>query len=94
MEPLRAFEPLTEAESADPAVVTYASAFAKLEAGDPGALPAFASLLGMRADDCLASCHLKRLLTELAVQGLMGKPASGQSESVISRAQATTCRLE
>jgi adenylate cyclase len=61
-EPLRAYEPLTEAGSSDLTTATYASAFAKLEAGDPSAMPAFAALLSMRADDCLASFHLKRLL--------------------------------
>ena len=37
-------------------------AFAKLEAGDPGALGAFAAQVGKRPDDQLASFHLKRLL--------------------------------
>ncbi len=61
-EPLRAFEPLTSEASRDPATSIYGEAFAKLEAGDPTAMPAFATLVGMRADDCLASFHLKRLL--------------------------------
>lgn len=36
--------------------------FAKMEAGDVAAMPAFAALVGMHADDSLASFHLKRLL--------------------------------
>ncbi len=61
-EPLRAFEPLTAEASKELATSIYGEAFAKLEAGDPTAMPAFATLVGMRADDCLASLHLKRLL--------------------------------
>ncbi len=37
-------------------------AFAKMEAGDPGAMAAFAAHVGKHADDQLASFHLKRLL--------------------------------
>ena len=37
-------------------------AFAKLEAGDPAAMAAFATHIGKRPDDQLASFHLKRLL--------------------------------
>lgn len=40
----------------------YLEAFAKLEAGDPGALTAFAAEVGKRTEDHLASFHLKRLL--------------------------------
>ena len=40
----------------------YAEAFAKLEAGDAGAMPSFAALVGKHADDPLAGFHLKRLL--------------------------------
>ena len=40
----------------------YLEAFAKLEAGDPGAMAAFAAHVGRHADDQLASFHLKRLL--------------------------------
>jgi hypothetical protein len=40
----------------------YSQAFAKLEAGDPLAMPAFAALVGSHADDPLADFHLKRLL--------------------------------
>jgi adenylate cyclase len=38
------------------------SAFAKLAAGDPGAIAAFATHLGQQPKDQLASFHLKRLL--------------------------------
>ena len=41
---------------------SYLEAFAKLEAGDPGAMGAFAAHVGRHADDQLASFHLKRLL--------------------------------
>jgi adenylate cyclase len=61
-EALRAFEPLNVAESNDQAAKSYREAFAKLEAGDPGAIAAFAAHVGTRADDQLASFHLKRLL--------------------------------
>ena len=37
-------------------------AFAKLEAGDRNAMPAFAALVGSHAEDPLANFHLKRLL--------------------------------
>jgi adenylate cyclase len=60
-EPLRAFEPLTAAEAESPATKGYLEAFAKLVAGDESALSAFAAQVG-RADDHLASFHLKRLL--------------------------------
>ena len=59
-EPLRAFEPLKE--SAAPAMVQYLQAFAKLEAGDASAMPAFAALVGLYSDDPLAGFHLRRLL--------------------------------
>ena len=61
-EPLRTYEPLlTEAFKA-PATAQYSQAFAKLEAGDASAMPAFAALVGEHADDPLAGFHLKRLL--------------------------------
>jgi adenylate cyclase len=60
--PLRAFEPLTPESHSDPTTALYLAAFAKLEAGDSGAISAFATLVGLRSDDCLASFHLKRLL--------------------------------
>jgi len=40
----------------------YAEAFAKLEAGDAAAMPAFAALVGSHASDPLAGFHLRRLL--------------------------------
>jgi adenylate cyclase len=59
---LRAYEPLPEALFAAPATTQYSEAFAKLEAGDIAAMPAFAALVGMHADDPLAGFHLRRLL--------------------------------
>ncbi|TKW77555.1 MAG: adenylate/guanylate cyclase domain-containing protein [Bradyrhizobium icense] len=59
-EPLRAYEPLRDA--AGQTTAQYSEAFAKLEAGDAGAMPAFAALVGAHADDPLANFHLKRLL--------------------------------
>jgi class 3 adenylate cyclase len=61
-EPLRAFEPLQDALFKAPATAQYVEAFAKLEAGDATAMPAFAALVGLHADDALAGFHLKRLL--------------------------------
>ena len=61
-EPLRAYEPLTAAAFDAPATAQYSEAFAKLEAGDAAAMPAFAALVGAHADDALAGFHLKRLL--------------------------------
>ena len=61
-EPLRAYEPLLGEAFNAPAVAQYGEAFAKLEAGDASAMPAFAALVGMHADDPLAGFHLKRLL--------------------------------
>jgi adenylate cyclase len=61
-EALRVFEPLRLAEYEDPETKTYLDAFAKLEAGDPGTIAAFAAHVGKRTDDQLASFHLKRLL--------------------------------
>lgn len=61
-EPLRAFEPLPPAKFETLATARYSEAFAKMEAGDPAAMPAFAALVGMHADDALAGFHLKRLL--------------------------------
>ena len=61
-EPLRAFEPLRPAEGDDASTESYLDAFGKLEAGDPGALAAFAAQVGKRSDDRLSSFHLKRLL--------------------------------
>jgi adenylate cyclase len=61
-EPLRAYEPLPEALFAAPATTQYSEAFAKLEAGDIAAMPAFAALVGTHADDPLGGFHLRRLL--------------------------------
>jgi adenylate cyclase len=61
-EALRAFEPLRRTQYEDPTTKSYLEAFAKLEAGDPGAMAAFAAYVGKNADDQLASFHLKRLL--------------------------------
>jgi adenylate cyclase len=61
-EALRAFEPLRAKEYEDPTTKGYLEAFAKLEAGDPGAMAAFAAHVGKCSDDQLASFHLKRLL--------------------------------
>jgi adenylate cyclase len=61
-EPLRAFEPLRRGHYDDPATSSYLNAFAKLEAGDPDAIAAFAAHLGKQSKDHLASFHLKRLL--------------------------------
>jgi adenylate cyclase len=61
-EVLRAFEPLRAKEYEDRSTKSYLEAFAKLEAGDPSAMAAFAAYVGKRADDQLASFHLKRLL--------------------------------
>ena len=62
-EPIRAFEPLSAEAFEDPATRTYLDAFAKLEAEDPGAMPGFAALLGMRSEDSLVGFHLRRLLS-------------------------------
>jgi class 3 adenylate cyclase len=61
-EPLRAFEPLEPVVFQAPATAQYSEAFAKLEAGDAAAMPAFAALVGRNADDPLAGFHLRRLL--------------------------------
>jgi adenylate cyclase len=61
-EPLRAYEPLRAEVFAAPAMAQYSEAFAKLEAGDAAAMPAFAALVGAHADDPLAGFHLRRLL--------------------------------
>jgi adenylate cyclase len=61
-EPLRAYEPLSVQAFAGPSTAQYAEAFAKLEAGNAAAMPAFAALVGTHADDPLAGYHLRRLL--------------------------------
>jgi hypothetical protein len=60
--PLRAYEPLKPEAFTRASTDCYSEAFAKLEAGDQGAMPAFAALVGMHSDDPLAGFHLKRLL--------------------------------
>ncbi len=61
-EPLRAFEPLRREQHDEPVTRSYLDAFAKLEAGDPDAIAAFAAHVGKQPNDKLASFHLKRLL--------------------------------
>ncbi len=61
-EPLRAFEPLVAEVYDDAATQAYLNAFAKLEAEDPLATPAFAALLGLHSGDHLVGFHLRRLL--------------------------------
>jgi len=61
-EPLRAYEPLAEVTFKGSATAQYSEAFAKLEAGDATAMPAFAALVGSHASDALAGFHLRRLL--------------------------------
>src|SRR5580658_2037633 len=52
-EPLRAFEPLSSAAHQGQGTTQYSEAFAKLEAGDASAMPAFAALVGLYSDDAL-----------------------------------------
>ena len=61
-EGLKAFEPLRTGQYDSPAAKSYLEAFAKLEAGEGGAIAAFAAHVGRYPDDPLASFHLKRLL--------------------------------
>ena len=61
-EPLRAFEPLPIEVYDSTATRAYLDAFAKLEAEDPLAMPAFAALLGLHSEDHLVGFHLRRLL--------------------------------
>jgi adenylate cyclase len=60
-EPIRVFEPIGDPADGGSAK-DYLAAFGRLEASDASALPAFAALVGARADDPLASFHLRRLL--------------------------------
>jgi adenylate cyclase len=55
---LRAYEPADPS----PTVEAYKAAFAKLEARDRAAMPAFASFVGAHPDDLLANFQLRRLL--------------------------------
>ncbi len=59
--PLRAYEPIAP-DAPDPRADAYADAFARLEAGDPATMPAFAALVGARPGARLAGFHLRRLL--------------------------------
>jgi len=61
-EVIRAFEPLQAKQYEDPATKSYLDAFALLEAGDVGAVAAFAAHVGKQPGDRLAAFHLKRLL--------------------------------
>lgn len=61
-ESLMAHEPLTKARHEDVLTAEYIAAYAKAEAADPAALPAFAALLGRNSVDGLVSFHLRRLL--------------------------------
>jgi adenylate cyclase len=61
-EVMRAFEPLSKKQYADGATKSYLDAFALLEAGNAGAVAAFAAHVGKQPEDRLASFHLKRLL--------------------------------
>jgi adenylate cyclase len=60
--PLRTYEPLRPERYESASTKGYSAAFAKLEAGDPAALAAFAAEVGKGPDDQLAAFHLKRLL--------------------------------
>jgi len=59
---MRAFEPLPPGQHDEAATQSYLAAFAKLDAGDPGTLAAFAAHVGKEPGDQLASFHLKRML--------------------------------
>jgi hypothetical protein len=59
---VRAYQPLSAQAFEAPATAQYREAFAKLEAGDVAAMPAFAALVGAHAEDALAGYHLRRLL--------------------------------
>jgi adenylate cyclase len=61
-EVIRAFEPLSKKQYDDAATKSYLDAFALLEAGNAGAVAAFAAHVGKQPEDRLAAFHLKRLL--------------------------------
>src|SRR3979490_445126 len=61
-EPLRAYEPLRAGAFEGLATKQYSDASANFEAGAVAAMPAFAALVGLHADDALAGFHLRRLL--------------------------------
>ena len=65
---LQAYEPLVLADAATEVTTAYMAAFDLLAARSPGALPAFASLVGLCPEDSLANVHLRRLLN--GVQGV------------------------
>ncbi len=60
--PLRCHEPLSPAHADTAATRGYREAFALLEAGDPRARQAFATLIGQYDEDPLTMFHLGRLL--------------------------------
>ncbi len=62
VEALRAFEPLRGGQFSSPATESYLDAFAKMEAGIPDAMAAFAAHVGNQPHDQLAGFHLRRLL--------------------------------
>ena len=61
-EVIRAFEPLSKKQYDDAATKSYLDAFVLLEAGNAGAVAAFAAHVGKQPEDRLAAFHLKRLL--------------------------------
>jgi class 3 adenylate cyclase/CheY-like chemotaxis protein len=61
-EPLQAYEPMSAAEFETEHTASYLKAYAKLEAEESSAVPAFAALVARNASDGLAGYHLKRLL--------------------------------
>jgi len=60
-EAIPAFEPLSAADAALPAMTAYANAFALLDSDPPAARAAFADLAGKYPDDPLAAFHHRRL---------------------------------
>jgi adenylate cyclase len=60
---VRCFEPLHAERATEGANRAYLDAFALLEAGDPKARQAFATLMGQNDDDALVTYHLGRLLS-------------------------------
>ena len=59
---VRCYEPLLDQHVPESAIQRYLSAFALLEANDPKAKQAFATLIGQDDDDALAAFHLGRIL--------------------------------
>jgi hypothetical protein len=60
-EPLRAYEPLAEAVFKGPATTQYSEAFAKLEAGNGAAMPAFERLWA-----CMPAMNLLAFTSDVA----------------------------